>query len=175
MTCIIGLAENNKVYLGGDSAAAGDWSLRVSNTKKVFRVGPFLIGYTTSFRMGQILQYQVDFPEAPIYDEKYMVTKFIEAVRLKFKELGYSMIQNNQESGGEFIVGVQGVIYTIEGDFQVNHYRDHFDAVGIGYPFALGAMRALENISPVDRIMKSLEITAQFAKGVLEPFTVLEG
>jgi ATP-dependent protease HslVU (ClpYQ) peptidase subunit len=173
MTCIIGLVENGKTYIGGDSASSSEGKIRTSLTKKVFQVGPFLIGYTSSFRMGQILQYQVDFPEAEVYDEKYMVTKFIEIVRLKFKELGYSRIDNNEEAGGNFLVCIPGKIYQIESDFQVNHYSDKFDAVGSGFTFALGAMEALDNLSPINRITKALEIASKFTSSVREPFTIL--
>jgi ATP-dependent protease HslVU (ClpYQ) peptidase subunit len=173
MTCIVGLVEGNKTYIGGDSASSSDWTTRTSLTKKVFKVGPFLIGYTSSFRMGQILQYQINFPESEVYDEKYMVTEFVEAARIKFKELGYSKIVDNEEIGGNFLVCVSGNLYVIESDFQVNHYVDKFDAVGSGYSYALGAMEALRFLPPEDRIYRSLEIASKFVNSVREPFTIL--
>jgi ATP-dependent protease HslVU (ClpYQ) peptidase subunit len=173
MTCIVGLSENGTVYIGADSASASGWEVRASNTPKVFRRGPFIIGYTTSFRMGQILHYQVDLPEAETYDEEYMVTKFIEAIRTKFKELGFSKIDSNEETGGTFLVGVAGHIYEIADDFQVQSFADGICAIGCGSSYALGAMAALKSTPASDRIERALEIAEYFSGGVCGPFTVL--
>ena len=63
MTCIIGLAENDRVYIGADSASAEGWTVRATGLSKVFRAGEFVIGYTDSFRMGQILEYHLEVRE----------------------------------------------------------------------------------------------------------------
>lgn len=57
MTCIIGYndKENEKIYMIGDSAGVSNLDVTVRSDKKVFFNGDFLFGFTTSFRMGQIL------------------------------------------------------------------------------------------------------------------------
>jgi hypothetical protein len=55
MTCIVGIVENGKVYMGGDAAGVNGYSVRVRKDPKLFKVGEFLFGYTSSFRMGQLL------------------------------------------------------------------------------------------------------------------------
>jgi ATP-dependent protease HslVU (ClpYQ) peptidase subunit len=174
MTCIIGLEENGKAYIGADSAAASGWEVRASSTPKIFERGPFVIAYTTSFRMGQILHYQVDFPKAETYDEEYMVTKFTEAVRLKFKELGFTKIDSNREEGGAFIVGIYGKVYMVHEDFQVQHFVDGLCAGGCGREYALGAMAALRNLPPVECMTRALETAEYFSGGVRGPFMVME-
>ena len=58
MTCIVGCIHNGKVFLAGDQLGSnGYYKENHEKLTKVFKVGEFLIGYTTSFRMGQILQY----------------------------------------------------------------------------------------------------------------------
>lgn len=59
MTCIIGLENKGKVYMGADSASSNGYSINVSGNPKLFRSGPFLIGFTSSWRMGQLLQHQL--------------------------------------------------------------------------------------------------------------------
>ena len=82
MTCVVGLVHQNKVYIGADSAAVHSWTRRQTSLAKVFRRGPFLIGYTTSFRMGQLLQHELTVPKQQGDDDvHYLVTQFIEAVR----------------------------------------------------------------------------------------------
>lgn len=174
MTCIIGLEENGKAYIGADSAAAMGWEVRQSLTEKVFRRGPFVIAFTTSFRMGQILRHLVALPESEAYDEAYMVMEFTEAVRAKFKEMGFARIESGKEEGGVFIVGVRGRVYEIASDFQVQRFADGLCADGCGREYALGAMAALRSLPPVERITRALEIAEYFSGGVCGAFTVLE-
>lgn len=181
MTCIVGLVEKNHVLIGADSSSVAGWTVRQTALQKVFRNGPFVIGYTTSFRMGQILQYEVGFPEAKIYDEAYMVTKFIPAVQEKLKDLGYTQIINNRQEGGSFLVGVAGQLFDVADDFQVNHYRDGMAAVGIGAEYAMGALGACRGIDPPDKkipardaVSLALRVAAYYSGAVKEPFTILE-
>lgn len=176
MTCIIGLAEGDRVYVGADSASVStkDLITRPTNVPKVFRRGSFLIGYTTSFRMGQLLEHWLEVPAKPDGQklQEYMVVEFAERVRELFKEKGFSSVDKNREFGGSFIVGYKGRLFTIHGDFQIAEMSDSFDAVGCGRQFALGAMAALSDLPPARRIKKALEIVAYFSAGVCPPFLV---
>lgn len=142
MTCIVGLEHEGKVYMGGDSAAVSRWDMTRTRLKKVFRRGTFLVGYTTSFRMGQLLQYRLAVPkrEGGMDPLEYMATVFVDAVRACLKEGGVAKIENAVEEGGSFLVGYEGVLYHLESDFQVNYSQDGFMAVGCGAPYALGAL-----------------------------------
>jgi len=59
MTCIVGIAQEGKVWIGADSAAVSGQDIRATALRKVFRRGQFLIGYTSSFRMGQLPQFHL--------------------------------------------------------------------------------------------------------------------
>jgi ATP-dependent protease HslVU (ClpYQ) peptidase subunit len=174
MTCVVGLVQKGRVYLGVDSAAVQGWTRRASQVSKVFRRGPFLIGYTTSFRMGQLLEHHLNV--APQTEKQtdmgFMVTHFIEAVRVLLKEKGFTKIESNTEKGGQFLVGYRKHLYTIESDFQVGHLVEEFDAIGSGADFALGAMRALDKTAPMLRVRRALEIAAHYNMGVCGPFTI---
>jgi len=180
MTCIVGVAEGGKAYIGADSAAANDWMVRATGLHKVFRrqdshcSHSFVVGYTTSFRMGQILQHHLMVePQKSETDEAYMVCTFVEAVRSCLKDHGFAKVENNVEKGGTFLVGYKGIIYEIASDFQVNHYVDGFAAIGCGEAYALGALKALDELSPEKRILRSLEIAAYFSGNVIGPFLVI--
>ena len=174
MTCVVGLVQRGRVYVGVDSAAVSGWTRRKSDLPKVFRRGPFLIGYTTSFRMGQLLEHELQVPKQAVgqSDMSYMVTQFIEASRKLFKERGFTKVEANKEKGGQFLVGYKGCLYSIESDFQVGKMSDGYDAVGSGSDYALGAMAALTKLSPTRRIRRALEIAAHFNMGVCGPFTI---
>jgi ATP-dependent protease HslVU (ClpYQ) peptidase subunit len=176
MTCIIGLVGKDRVYVGADSASVNTTALVIRATKvpKVFKRGPFLIGYTSSFRMGQLLEHWLEVPAQTIKQsgQEYMVKEFVESVRKLFKEKGFGEVDSNVESGGSFIVGYNGCVYAIQDDFQVSEFSDGFDSVGCGSRFALGAMSALGDLEPMRRIKKSLAIAAKFSAGVCPPFRV---
>lgn len=86
MTVIVGLVNKGDVYIGGDSAGVAGLDITIRADEKVFTNGPFLMGFTTSFRMGQLLRYKFDPPKQTVNtdDMKYMVTDFIDATRKCF-------------------------------------------------------------------------------------------
>jgi ATP-dependent protease HslVU (ClpYQ) peptidase subunit len=162
------------VYIGVDSASVQGWVRRTTNLRKVFRRGPFLMGYTTSFRMGQLLEHHLEVPKQADdeSDMSFMVTKFVECARGLMKDKGFSKIESNAETGGQFLVGYRGRLYSVQNDFQVGEMTEGMDAIGSGSDFALGAMKALENLPSKRRINKALQIAAHFNMGVCSPFHV---
>ncbi len=173
MTCIAGIAQDGNVYIGGDSAGVSDWDTTTLSSPKVFHVGDFLIGYTSSFRMGQLLQYQLSVKEQDgECDRAYMITVFAEAVREVLKSYGYASIDNNTESGGAFLVGYRGRLYGMGQNFAVLERADMFDAVGCGKFYALGALAVNVSDSPKDRITEALTVSAHFCAAVRAPFHI---
>ena len=172
MTCIVGMTEKGKVYLGGDSAGVGGYSLTVRADRKVFRNGDFVMGFTTSFRMGQLLAHALKppkrFPDSDVY--AFMVTDFINAVRDCLKSGGYAEKHNDAEQGGTFLVGYEGRLFTVYGDYQVAEHVDGFAAVGCGHEIALGAMFASKSLKPTERVRVALEAAERFSAGVRGPF-----
>jgi len=173
MTCIVGLVERGVVHIGGDSASVAGWTSRVTRLPKVFRRGPFLLGYTTSFRMGQLLQHSLVVPpQKDVDDMRFMVTTFVECVRQLLKEKGVAKIEANAESGGQFLVGYRKRLYSVQSDFQVNEMADGFDAVGSGCEYALGALAASKGMKPMLRVKRALAVSAHFNMAVSPPFFV---
>ena len=174
MSCVVGWEATDGVYMACDSASSNGWDIRVSMIPKVFRKGPLLVGFTGSWRMGQLLRYQVDF--GPVRGDAltYLNTTFIETVRTCFKDHGFSEVNNNQEEGGTFLVGLHGKLYWIDCDFQVNWFDDHYLAIGCGAQYALGALHATQglNISPTERLRLALRAAGHHSAFVREPFHV---
>jgi len=176
MTCIVGLTDKGKVYIGGDSASGNGSMTQVSTVPKLFRKDPFVIGYTSSWRMGQILQHHLradDLKESDSAHE-FMVCVFIEKVRQLFKTFGYARRENNEETGGTFLVGYCGHLYFIGSDYQVNETLDGMDACGCGAEVALGALYATKGtqLNPFQRLDIALEAAAHFSSDVRPPFRV---
>lgn len=176
MTCIVGLVDKGSVYIGGDSAGVAGLSISIRNDEKVFFNGPFIMGFTTSFRMGQLLRYKFNPPKQTVHqaDMEYMVTTFIDTARACFKENGFG--DKEATVGGTFLVGYHGKLYTINSDFQVGIPADPYDAVGSGSDLALGAMFAntKTKLTPEKRVIQALEAASTFNAGVAPPFYIVK-
>jgi ATP-dependent protease HslVU (ClpYQ) peptidase subunit len=178
MTCIVALKQDNKVWMGADSAGVGGSSLHVRVDPKIYRVGTMLIGFTTSFRMGQLLGYKLKMPDHdPRHDiARYMATDFIDACRNCLKDGGFAKKESEVEIGGTFLVAYSGRIFQISSDYQVGERTDPYNAVGCGEDIALGSLYTSSGIilDPKERIMKALEAAATYSSSVRAPFFVEE-
>lgn len=178
MTCIVGYVHKNKVYIGADSLGASNTDIVYRKDPKVFINQNFIIGFTSSFRMGQLLMSSYFNPpkkKPKQTDYDYMITTFIDHVRSLFANGGYIKKENQEEVGGIFLVGYKGNLYKIESDFQVEHRADNYNACGCGQDYALGVLYNLSNtaVSVEEKITKSLSAAAYFSGGVGGEFKIL--
>lgn len=178
MTCIVGLVENGKVYIGGDSAGICRDSKTIRKDPKVFKKDEFVFGFTDSFRMGQLLRYKFNPPAHKEGQDlmEYMVVDFVESLRNSLKEGGFAYRQEEQEYGGTFLVGIKGRLFTIERDYQVAESGLNFTAIGCGSELAKGAMYVQEvgfnNDPPEKKIEMSLIAATIFNTGVSAPYII---
>lgn len=173
MTVVVGVVSDGTVYMGADSAGISGWDLVVRKDPKVFRKGEMLIGFTTSFRMGQLLHHAFEPPPVEGDLSAYMVTTFVNALRDCFKAGGYARKNNEEEAAGTFMVGLRGRLFVISDDYQVVEPAHVFAAVGCGSSYALGSLYATRSMSPQTRICLALETAEAFSAGVRGPFTIL--
>lgn len=177
MTCIVGLIDNGTVWIGGDSAGVSGLDLSTRADSKVFRNGEFLFGFTSSFRMGQILRYSFTPSAIPDWDlERYMIGTFVNEVRSVFKTYGFAETYNGGEQGGTFLVGVRGRLFTIESDYQVGWNHQPYASVGCGSVYALGSLFTthtdLPTMDPEKKLIRALETANTFSAGVAPPWTI---
>lgn len=186
MTCIVAIkqripgSDKDTVMMACDSAATANHNLTIRKDLKMGKCGDFVVGFTSSYRMGQLLLHQF-FPKGPNnYDdlENYMNTIFVEEVRMLFKTFGVTRVVESVEQGGEFLVAYKDRLFMIAGDFQVSESLQNFDAIGSGANLALGALHAVEKFSPGSsskvKLTTALEAAESFNITVRRPFHFLE-
>ncbi len=143
----------------------------------MFQVGPYVMGFTTSYRMGQLLRYSLQVGEPDTWDvDRFMSTTFIDAVRQCLNDGGYAKAEDGREEGGDFLVGIHGRLYVIGSDYQVGHTIAGYAAVGSGYLVALGSLHSTAQ-HPIDahrRTVMALEAAVELTEGVRPPFTVVQ-
>ena len=179
MTCIVGFSTKGKVYIGGDSAVTGWTEQTVRKNTKVYRVGPCLIGTAGSCRAHDLLQYSLVVPErhVDVPADKWLRTTFIDAVRACLKAGGVAEKNDDVEhSPSWFLLGYDGRLFCVEGDYQIGEPLDPYDAIGSGGPYAKGAMAAMLKIGgmePEQMVETALEAAERNDAAVRRPFTIL--
>lgn len=182
MTCIVGYVdkENDKVYIGSDSIGAdtSTWMCRTLVDSKLFKKGDMIFGATSSFRMIQIIQYNFEIPKQPEDqdDLTYLCSTFIDALMKCFQDKGFARKENDTVTGGTFLIGYKGNLYTVQNDFSIMKSVEHFESCGCGEPYAVAAMKVLDENTDLDittKIEKSLEAAEHFSAYVRGPFKII--
>jgi hypothetical protein len=173
MTCIVGVQHKGRVWIGGDSAGVAGYAITVRADPKVFTNGPYILGFTTSFRMGQLLRYKFK-PPTPVDNDldRFMATRFIDATRDALEQGGWLTTTNGNQEGGTFLVGIKGQLYIVDSDFQIGRSALGYDAVGCGSDIALGSLHTTQGMKPRTRIRAALHAAATHSAGVTPPFVL---
>ena len=180
MTCIVGIVHDGGVIIGGDSAGSDRCTIDQRCQPKVFTRGEYAFGYTSSFRMGQLLQYRLEIDSPDTWDlDSWMATTFVDSVRQCLKDGGWARTSGGDdepggsEAGGTFLVGIRGQLYAIADDYQAGRVLDGYQAVGSGAEVALGALYATRHLGPQVRIRIALEAAEHVTPYVRGPFTTV--
>lgn len=180
MTCIVGVqTDDGRVIIGGDSAGVAGLDIHIRKDEKVFQNGPTIMGFTSSFRMGQLLRYALNIPDHDprTPDMQYMVIEMMDAVRECFRERGYLKKDEDADSGGTFIMGYKGQLYIIDTDFQVGKVYENYTACGCGDSYALGVLHDISKhdplCDPIEKVTRALDAATFHSGGVSKPYTIL--
>lgn len=177
MTCIVGLETEDGVILGGDSAASGNSHTTSVKNQKVFNIGSqFGVGYTSSFRMGQILKRDFD-PRSFDYDGiddkfNFTIEEVVPMIRKIMKDGGYSKVESNREKGGLFLFAVADELFKIQKDFSVIKPKK-YSAIGSGYKQARGSLYSTEHYNPEKRVKIAIRAAAESQDGVSLPLNTI--
>lgn len=133
------------MLLAADSCSSDQWVQTRRTEPKVFQVGGYGVGFTTSFRMGDILRYAT----LPQWDgradlHEHLVTQVIPAIRSAMTDAGWMVTREGRQEGGAFLLAAGGRLFEVANDFQVGRPREGYAAVGGGYAVALGALHAMK-------------------------------
>ncbi len=180
MTCIVGLVDGKNVLIGGDAAATSNSTITLRSDPKVFRVGEYIMGYTSSFRMGDILELRCPAP-SPLPKGKslreHLIRNWVDQhLRRVYKILGYIKVESGSDYGGTFLIGTRDQLCEINDNFQVGTPMNGYVVVGSGTSYALGALHAMSSIKKLtgkEKVRKALQAAAAHNAYVRAPFTIL--
>lgn len=180
MTCIVGVRTKSGVVLAGDSVGSNRHTNTHRVDRKTFNLSPEIaLGFTSSYRMGQILRWHVDLD--PITGSMHRYTdvwewvgkQFIPACRTAMDDHGFMQRKSDVEAGGTFLLAVRDRLFTVGDDFQVGESEAMFDACGSGEEVALGALYSSMHYlttPPGAAVAKTLAMRAIEAAAYLTPY-----
>lgn len=169
MTCIVGIIDKDGITMAADSDSVAGNVVRPRADKKLFHIQPqygetMMVGFTSSYRMGQLLRFWRPPSKGRSEVETYMFTTFIDALRKHLKEGGWSKVENNTEQGGTFLVAFHHQLFVVHNDFQIEMPGLPYAAVGSGEEVALGSLYSTQDgiLSTEARAVLAVEAASRF-------------
>lgn len=160
MTCCIGYKTEKALYFISDTQGSTDDVKETRLDPKVFKVNNMLFATCGSFRMRDVLMYELDIPRLKANEDldKYMRTTVINAIRDLFVEKGICIKTEESDltSPGDILIGIKDKIYKIESDFQVGEINKAYVAIGCGSREAMAAMSMYEEYFDLPKTKKDI-------------------
>lgn len=180
MTLVVAVADEKRAVMGSDSGAASlaDSAMFKVKNPKVFRAGPFVVGFALSWRFGQILQYHVEWPEPePGCDLfRFTITEVGPRIRNAVVEHGFMAPRDdNTKRDAQAILALDNQIFGINGRMEVIQLQEPYVAIGSGQQVAYGSLyvtQALTDLSLERRVEIALEAGCEYVPGLRRPFTI---
>lgn len=171
MSTVVGIVSKGSVIIGADSRATSqEGGIRPMIVEKIFRNGPYLIGYVGSVRGGQILRPEYFKPPKTI---SYMADDIYAQCEAKGC-LGLSEDNNNtQVHLCNFIIGYKKKLYEILTDFQLNEIAE-YTAIGSGSDYAFGSLCTTNKfqLNDEERMNIALSSASEFDSATAPPFDI---
>lgn len=174
MTCIVAMVENGVVHMAGDKCGSNGYTKRIVGKPKIFINKNFIIGYTTSFRMGQLLEFTWCPPEQlnSQSDNVYIYKTVVDSMKQLLKKDGFATDTN----GGSFLFGYKGKLYEMQDDFSI--FEQQIASVGCGYVEAQSVIYVLNKInydgSIQDKLQLAIEASSMIKPGVSSEYDYLK-
>jgi ATP-dependent protease HslVU (ClpYQ) peptidase subunit len=172
MTCIAVVRHENKIYMAGDRGASDDDTVLTLTTPKVWKLGPYLIGYAGTLD-GERIRHNFN-PYVPDIKniDKFMQTKFIKQLRTFYTEW---WIDTTKDADLGLIICIKGQIYEHNAiDMSLSKYTLDYLAMGSGAAYAYGSLHASEKSKdPRKRVVNAINAAIKFSPSCVGPVDVV--
>lgn len=167
MTCIVGLRQNDRIYLASDSQTTWGYTKHDSGSK-IIKKGELSIAFCGQCSVAHTLEHRLVCPDVPENDEdKWLHVLLPDAMRKALQEVNLYKNDNNEiVSGADFIVGWRDHLATISTDFYVAPVLRDYVALGTGGEVAVGALYASEGRNAHKRLETAVNAAQLWSVGV---------
>jgi ATP-dependent protease HslVU (ClpYQ) peptidase subunit len=172
MTCIAVVKHEGKVYMAGDRGASDDNTILALDAPKVWKIGPYLIGYAGAMD-GERIRYNFK-PTAPNLKDtdKFMQTKFVKELREFYNEF---WVDTSKDGDLGLIVAIRGEIYEhSSGDMSLSKYTLPYLAMGSGAEYAYGVLYATDKQKNArNRVLQAVNAAIKFSPSCMGPVDIV--
>lgn len=172
MTCIVGIAANDIVYIGGDRGVSDDNSISAMSRPKVTAKGEWVFGYAGSLGTGQLIEF-ITLPKLLKNDDPYFIIKttVVEELRRLYDTHGRDIEDNSTD----WLIGCRGRLFELSSsDWSVLEIEE--SAIGSGGSFAMGSLhttKQYEVATPIYRINSALQAAIDLSPTCLGPMDIV--
>lgn len=181
MTCIVAIAEEGVVYMGGDrflAAGSNGTKFREGSPKigviEVDNEPEFLVGIAGDGRAADVLL-RADLGPYPLDDpEDNLRRLFIPAARNTLATAGALMkFDDGQDRGAAVLVGHRGELFVVYENFGLQVVTEGYAAIGSAKELALGSLASTFG-DPAERLKIALRAAEKHSTTVMGPFDLLK-
>jgi len=182
MTCIVAITDGSRIVMGADTggvnyAAAEYYEISMPKVFHAGEDGAYLVGYAGSYRLGQLLHYELSWPElGETFDYPFVVKEIVPRIRACLEEHSeYGRPKSAGEREWIIVVGALGKIFTVSCHFDVLQSKKNYVSIGKGRLTAIGSLATTEKLesSPGKRIEVALDAAATVIPGILRPYKII--
>jgi ATP-dependent protease HslVU (ClpYQ) peptidase subunit len=173
MTTIVAVVKDGVVTMGADSQVT-DNDRRVSHPRmeKITNNNGYLIAGSGDATPCDIFQY-IFVPPVPTVQErkdlyKFMIKKFVPAMRESLDDSGWKPDPNDKDSGFSMLIAYDGEVFDIGSDFSVLLNDEGIYGVGNGAKYAVGALSVGASVE------KALQVAADNDIYTSGPFQIVK-
>lgn len=169
MTCIVGIARDGIVYIGGDRGASDPYAILPLYRPKVKQCGEYLIGFAGSLGIGELAHY-IDLPPIGKNIEKTLRTSLVKSLKNAIEEYGNA--SHIDDNSTDWLIGVQGRLFEVSSeDWSVAEYQE--SSIGSGNAIALGSLHTSRNWKDQEkRIRYALDAAVEISPSCLGPIDI---
>lgn len=176
MTCIVAKVVEGVIHIAGDRLGSNGYTKTLGTKPKVFLNGEFIFGYTTSFRMGQLLEFSWNPPEKlnSQSESAYIYKTVVSSIKELLKNDGFA----TDKEGGTFLFGYRGKLYKMQNDFAIFEVNG-YDACGCGEDkamavmYTLGKLEDMHGLTVEQQLALSIEAASEGMCGVSKEYHYL--
>lgn len=168
MTCIVGIAHEGVVYIGGDRGISNNETILSMSRPKIGVRGDWIYGYSGDLGIGQLLEV-IDLPIVEDNDDPYMVI---------MNELIYTLHERinhfikNDEPQAEFLIGCKGRLFELNTEaWGIAEVQE--TSIGSGSQFSLGSLYSSIDKDPIDRIGLAVGSAITYSPSCQGPMDIL--
>lgn len=169
MTCIVGIAKDRVVHIGGERSIADEHSILSSPVSKVASRDGWIYGYAGTIGIGQLMDI-ISLPRAEGADYKTIKTKIVPALSVAIDNYARDVTEHDTQ----WLIGVNGRLYEVSAaDWGVLEVE--YTAIGGGSQYAFGSLYTSRDKSPIDRLEDALYAAIWFSptcQGPIDIFSV---